>query len=41
LLQQLGVLTADDLAVLSYWGPEVTVRNWRKLAVGKGGPLFG
>lgn len=40
LLQQLGVLTADELTALAYWGPETAVRNWRKLVVGKGGPLF-
>ncbi len=40
LLEQLGALTEAERAQLAAYGPHTEVRNWRKLHVGEGGPLF-
>jgi len=39
-LRQIGVLTEDELGVLSEFGPIQPVFNWRKLVVGEGRPCF-
>lgn len=40
ILRQLGALSEADLQCLSSFGPEITITNWRKLAVGYGKPGF-
>ena len=40
ILQNLNALTLNELDQLSDFGPEIQVRNWRNLVVGKGKPLF-
>lgn len=39
-LNQLGVLTQEELEALSEFGPRLPVLNWRKLVVGQGYPIF-
>jgi L-asparaginase II len=39
-LRQLGVLSRTDLEALADFGPSYTIRNWRKLHVGEGRPVF-
>ena len=39
-LRQLGVLSRADLEALTDFGPSFTIRNWRKLHVGEGRPVF-
>ena len=39
-LRQLGVLTEEELALLSEFGPNSPVQNWRKLTVGVARPRF-
>lgn len=39
-LQQLGALSADEIASLDNFGPRWPVYNWRKLTVGEGHPVF-
>ena len=39
-LRQLGALTEAESGVLSDFGPELPVLNWRKLVVGEGRPCF-
>jgi len=39
-MQQLGVLSEDELAMLSRFGPETPVLNWRKIEVGIARPLL-
>jgi L-asparaginase II len=39
-LRQVGALTEAELGVLSDFGPERPVLNWRKLVVGEGRPCF-
>ncbi|HWQ83000.1 MAG TPA: asparaginase [Anaerolineales bacterium] len=40
ILQQLGILTADELARLGRFGPVSPVLNWRKIEVGIARPLI-
>jgi L-asparaginase II len=40
LLRQLGVLSSDELELMSHHGPVRPVRNWRKLEVGEMHPVF-
>lgn len=39
-LQQLGVLSEDELAMLARFGPQTPVLNWRKIEVGNARPMF-
>jgi L-asparaginase II len=39
-LRQLGVLSAEELDALQAYGPQRTIRNWRKLEVGEMRPIF-
>lgn len=39
-MQQLGVFSGDDLAMLKRFGPVIPVLNWRKIEVGVARPLF-
>jgi len=39
-LRQLGLLNRGDLEALADFGPSFTIRNWRKLHVGEGRPVF-
>jgi L-asparaginase II len=39
-LRQLGILSRADLEALGDFGPSFTIRNWRKLHVGEGRPVF-
>ncbi len=39
-LRQLGALSEAELGILSEFGPEQPVLNWRKLVVGEGRPCF-
>jgi L-asparaginase II len=39
-LHQLGVLSSQELKILSEFGPVFTIHNWRKLEVGEARPCF-
>ena len=39
-LNQLGVLSPEELAALAEFGPRLPIYNWRKLAVGEARPCF-
>jgi len=40
ILQELGVLSSKDLETLSIYGPELSIKNWRRLDVGSAYPVF-
>jgi L-asparaginase II len=40
ILNQMGVLSPDDLQALQEFGPTFPIYNWRQIKVGEGRPLF-
>ena len=40
ILQELGVLSSQDMETLSIYGPELSIKNWRQLDVGRASPVY-